>query len=170
MSSLFERRLRKSRLLSKPTILLALRFFWLVVVIWCEFGVFFYSLSDCRWPDKVIQSRVSRHSRNPASGSYRRAPFKARSPFQVKPTHVLLIADARLQNPAISAPNPWFGYDPNLAYLRKSWRVASRLRPNVVIFLGDTLGSSRHVASEAECVHCPYIVPKPKRMCLSVGR
>jgi hypothetical protein len=56
MSSLYERRLHKPRLLSKPTIFLALRFIWVIVVIWCEFGVFFYSLSDCRWPDKFFQS------------------------------------------------------------------------------------------------------------------
>ncbi|KAH0827465.1 Metallo-dependent phosphatase [Lanmaoa asiatica] len=130
MSSLYERRFHKSRLLSKSTIILALRFFWVIVVIWCEFGVFFYSLSDCRWPDKVFQP--------------------SRSTSEVKPTRVLLIADARLRNPAISAPSSWFGYDHSLAYLRKSWRVASRLHPNVVMFLGDTFASSRYVTSEKE--------------------
>lgn len=67
-----------------------------------------------------------------------------------------MVADARLRDPAISASNSWFGYDPNLSYLRKSWRAASRLHPNVVMFLGDTFASSRYVTSEAECVFlCP---------------
>ncbi|KAG9316319.1 hypothetical protein JVU11DRAFT_2350 [Chiua virens] len=129
MSFLYERRLYKSRLFSKPTIILALRFFWVIVVIWCDFGIFFYSLSNCRWPDKVVQS--------------------TRSESDVTPTRVLLIADVRLRNPSVP-PNSWFGRDPDLAYLRKSWSVASRLRPDVVMFLGDTLASSRHVVSEAE--------------------
>ncbi|KAF8135763.1 Metallo-dependent phosphatase [Boletus edulis] len=130
MSSLYERRLYKSRLLSKPILILALRFIWVILVIWCEFGVFFYSLSNCRWPDKVFQS--------------------TRLPSGVKPTRVLLVTDARLRNPSVSALNSWFGYDSDSAYLRKSWRVASRLHPDVVIFLGDTFASGRYVMSETE--------------------
>lgn len=142
------------RLLSKPTILLALRFFWVIVVIWCEFGVFFYSLSDCRWPDKDFKP-VSRHNQHLDEWLSLNPPSKARSllgsPPGVKPTRVLLIADVRLRNPTtISAPFSWFTHDPELAYLRKGWRVASRLRPNVVMFLGDTFASSRHITSEAE--------------------
>lgn len=151
MSSLYERRLGyRSRLLSKPAIVLALRTIWVLVVIWCEFGVFFYSLSDCRWPDKVLQS-VSSNSRDSPRWTDG-VSFKTRSPSEVKPTRVLLVADARLQNPSISALNSWFGYGPNTAYLRKSWRAMSRLRPDAVVFLGDTFASSRYVTSEAECV------------------
>ncbi|KIJ67631.1 hypothetical protein HYDPIDRAFT_84298 [Hydnomerulius pinastri MD-312] len=124
MSLLYERRSRNSRLLSRNFIILALRFFWVIVVIWCEFGVFFYSLSDCRWPDKVLR---------PA-----------------KPTRVLLITDAQLRNPATRSARSWFGYDSSTAYLRKGWSVVSRLHPNVVIFLGDTLASGRYVTTIAE--------------------
>lgn len=79
--------------------------------------------------------------------------FKSRSPSEAKPTRVLLVADAQLRDPStVSTLKSWFGYDSNTAYLRKSWRVASRLRPNIVMFLGDTFASGRYVTSEAECV------------------
>lgn len=155
MGSLYERRLHKSRLLSKPTIILALRFFWVIAVIWCEFGVFFYSLSDCRWPDKTFH--VSGNILNTSKWVSLTVPFKTRSPSEVKPTRVLLVADAQLRNPSISAPASWLGYYPNTAYLRKSWRVASRLHPDVVLFLGDTFASSRYVTKEAECVSRPVL-------------
>lgn len=84
--------------------------------------------------------------------------LKAHS-LDVKPTRVLLVADAQLRNPSgISALNSWFGYDHYTAYLRKSWRVVSRLHPNAVMFLGDTFASSRYVTSETECVFRPVDV------------
>lgn len=68
---------------------------------------------------------------------------------------MLLVSDARLRNPAISAPKLWFDYDFNLAYVRKSWKVASRLYPDVVVFLGDTFASGRSITSEEEYVFRP---------------
>ncbi|KAF9222701.1 hypothetical protein BS17DRAFT_177773 [Gyrodon lividus] len=127
MSLLYERRSKKSRILSRKTITTGLRFLWVIVVIWCEFGVFFYSLSDCRWPEKALK-------------------HTGRS--EAKPTRVLLITDAQLRNPAASARS-WLGYDSNTVYLRRSWSAASRLHPNVVIFLGDTLASGRYVTNNA---------------------
>ncbi|KIJ08413.1 hypothetical protein PAXINDRAFT_88866 [Paxillus involutus ATCC 200175] len=121
MSRLYERRSHKPRLFSRKTIILGLRFLWVILVIWCEFGAFFYVLSDCRWPDKALRP--------------------------TKPTRVLLITDAQLRNPAVSARS-WLGYDSNAAYLRRSWSAVSRLHPNVVIFLGDTLASGRYVMSD----------------------
>ncbi|KIK97132.1 hypothetical protein PAXRUDRAFT_825260 [Paxillus rubicundulus Ve08.2h10] len=127
MRRLYERRSYKPPLCSRKTIILGLRFLWVILVIWCEFGAFFYALSDCRWPDKALR------------------PIHA----QTKPTRVLLITDAQLQNPAVPARS-WLGCDSNTAYLRRSWSAVSRLHPNVVIFLGDTLASGRYVTSDKE--------------------
>ncbi|KAH7920783.1 Metallo-dependent phosphatase [Leucogyrophana mollusca] len=128
MSSLHERRSRKSRLLSRDVIIMGLRFFWTIVVIWCEFGVFFYSLSDCRWPDKALKLPGSKD----------------------KPMRVLLISDPQVRNPFSSSMNSWFGYSSTGTYLRKSWSVVTRLHPQAVIFLGDMLASGRYVTNKEE--------------------
>lgn len=60
---------------------------------------------------------------------------------------MLLVADAQVPNPATTS-----GYDHITTYLRKSWSVASRLRPNVVIFLGDTLSYGRYITNKEEYV------------------
>ncbi|KAG1735141.1 Metallo-dependent phosphatase [Suillus paluster] len=128
MSFIYERRTRKSRLLSRNTIINLLRFFWVVIVIWCEFGVFFYSLSDCKWPDKELREA---------------------GPSQ-KPTRVLLISDPQLPNPRRSGIS-WFGHDASSTrYLRKGWSVVTRLHPHVVVWLGDVLASGRYVTNEEE--------------------
>ncbi|KAF9231291.1 hypothetical protein BU15DRAFT_37428, partial [Melanogaster broomeanus] len=106
-----------------------LRLLWVVVVIRCEFGVFFHSPSDCRWPENVLQPVINKHHNLFKVGAF--GP------------------DAQLQNPATSA-SLWFRYDSNMAYLSKSWSVVSRFHPNVVISLGDTLASGRYVTSDGE--------------------
>ncbi|KAH7913478.1 Metallo-dependent phosphatase [Hygrophoropsis aurantiaca] len=126
MSSLHERRSRKSSLLSRNVIILALRFFWMIVVIWCEFGVFFYSLSDCRWPDKALTSSGTKD----------------------KPMRVLLVSDPQVRNP--SNMRSKIGYSSAKRYLLKSWSVVTRLHPHAVIFLGDMLSSGRYITSEEE--------------------
>lgn len=128
MSFIHERRARNSRLLSRNTIINLLRFFWVVLVIWCEFGVFFYSLSDCKWPDKELREAGSTE----------------------KPTRVLLISDPQLPNPRRSGIS-WFGYGASSTrYLRKGWSVVTRLHPHAVVWLGDVLASGRYVTSEDE--------------------
>lgn len=128
MSFIHERRARNLRLLSRNTTINLLRFFWVVLVIWCEFGVFFYSLSDCKWPDKELKEAGSTE----------------------KPTRVLLVSDLQLPNPRHSGIS-WFGYDASSTrYLRKGWSVVTRLHPHVVVWLGDTLASGRYVTSEDE--------------------
>lgn len=72
-------------------------------------------------------------------------------PNATKPTRVLLIADAQVPNPATQ--RSWWGGDHVTMYLRKSWSVTSRLRPDVVIFLGDTLASGRYVMGKEEYVY-----------------
>lgn len=74
--------------------------------------------------------------------------LQLRPPTATKPTRVLLIADAQVPNPATQ--RSWWGEDHVTMYLRKSWSVTSRLRPDVVIFLGDTLASGRYVMSKEE--------------------
>lgn len=128
MSFIHERRTRNSRLLSRNTIINLLRFFWVILVIWCEFGVFFYSLSDCKWPDKELKEAGSTE----------------------KPTRVLLISDPQLPNPRRSGIS-WFGYSASSTrYLRKGWSVVTRLHPHAVVWLGDVLASGRYVTSEDE--------------------
>jgi hypothetical protein len=34
--------------------------------------------------------------------------------------------------------------------IRKSWNVATQLRPNVVVFLGDMMDNGRYASSDAE--------------------
>ncbi|OAX44101.1 hypothetical protein K503DRAFT_839588 [Rhizopogon vinicolor AM-OR11-026] len=127
MSFIHERRTRNSRLLSRNTIITLLRFFWVVVVIWCEFGVFFYSLSDCKWPDKELKQTGSSE----------------------KPTRVLLISDPQLPNPSRSGTS-WFDYGTSTRYLRKGWSVVTRLHPHAVVWLGDLLASGRYITSDDE--------------------
>lgn len=128
MSFIHERRTRNSRLLSRNTIINLLRFFWVVLVIWCEFGVFFYSLSDCKWPDKELKEAGSTE----------------------KPTRVLLISDPQLSNPRRSGIS-WLGYDASSTrYLRKGWSVVTRLHPHAVVWLGDMLASGRYITNEDE--------------------
>lgn len=40
----------------------ALRFAWVVAVVWYEIGTFFWSVSGCRWPDKSLQRVCDRLS------------------------------------------------------------------------------------------------------------
>lgn len=128
MGLLHDRRSHAPRLRSRRIAIFALRLFWVISTIWCEFGVFFYSLVHCRWPDKVLQLQLT---------------------SATKPTRVLLIADAQVPNPAV-AGSSWLGEDTVTSYLRKSWSVAYRLHPDIVIFLGDTLSAGRYVRSKEE--------------------
>jgi hypothetical protein len=70
-------------------------------------------------------------------------------------SHVLIISDAQVKNPAI-APSWMSSFFTSLQqlvfrlYLEKSWRVARRLKPDHVIFLGDMTASGRQVVSDEE--------------------
>lgn len=46
----------KSRLCAAPIDVHALRLFWIALVLWYEYGTFFWSVSGCRWPDKSLQN------------------------------------------------------------------------------------------------------------------
>ena len=114
------------------------------MVIWCEAGEFFHSVSGCRFPD----SKVS-------TAHLRDLPKEERSTY---PTHVVLLADPQIPHPTLSYPSrnqvlqkisTWF-ID---LYMRKSWDVLKRLgRIDAVIMAGDMMDWGRGVFDDEECV------------------
>ncbi|KAG6918547.1 hypothetical protein DXG01_013637 [Tephrocybe rancida] len=122
------RKFKSSSHFYSPT--LTINFFrlcWIVLVIWGDLGAFYWSLSTCKWPEP--------------------------SPSE-KPTRVLLVSDPQVQHPlekdaqtSFTSRLRRFIFDLNL---KKSWDVTTRMRPHVVIFLGDMLASGRDVKDEIE--------------------
>ncbi|TFK44849.1 hypothetical protein BDQ12DRAFT_641844 [Crucibulum laeve] len=111
-----------------------LRLFWVVLAIIYEWGVFYWSLSSCKWP---VLDGVSQYYQLPGS--------RAR---------VLLVADTQVQHPALPVHGSrWtnvlgrFIFDMNL---KRNWWVAARMQPNVVIFLGDMLANGRSARTERQ--------------------
>ncbi|WVR09143.1 hypothetical protein IAU60_006205 [Kwoniella sp. DSM 27419] len=128
---------RESGLKARGTQLLALRFGWIVLVIWFEVGDFFHSLSTCRFPDSILR-RSHPHIKDP-------------------PAHVVLLADTHVPHPVLSYPpdsRPWVNWikqQMDELFMRKSWNVVMRLgRVDAVIVLGDMLDCGRGVMSDAE--------------------
>ncbi|KAI5450911.1 hypothetical protein NCC49_002651 [Naganishia albida] len=123
---------------SRMTLIWGMRFGWIVMVIWCEVGEFFHSVSGCRFPD----SRVSTAHLGRGDGTY--------------PTHVVLLADPQIPHPTLSYPSrsqplqkitTWF-ID---LYMRKSWDVLRRLgRIDAVIMAGDMMDWGRGVFDDQE--------------------
>ncbi|KAK7472737.1 hypothetical protein VKT23_000847 [Stygiomarasmius scandens] len=130
MPGLTER--RNSRLTpwlySRAVVVNILRMIWASIIIWGEFGIYFWSISYCKWPST---STGSQHT-----------------------THVLLISDPQVQRPSIfREQSSWSGVIKQLIYdvnLKKSWRIVKGLQPDVIFFLGDLLASGRMVNSEIE--------------------
>ncbi|ORY24794.1 Metallo-dependent phosphatase-like protein [Naematelia encephala] len=127
---------RRSGLKSRSFQLLAIRFGWVVLVIWYEF---FSSLSSCKFPDAELLRRQV------PSGS------------SVRPTHVVLLADPHVPHPRMSYPpdsRPWVNFleqGMDELFMRKSWNVVMRLgRVDAVIVLGDMLDWGRGAMSDAE--------------------
>ncbi|KAF7315537.1 Metallophos domain-containing protein [Mycena indigotica] len=120
---------RISRTLSRTVVINSLRLGWIVALVAGELGVYFYSLSSCKWPER---------------NEWRRG----------KPTHVLLISDPQVRHPSVSWRRQSLRqtlyealYELNL---KRSWHVTQRLNPHAVFFLGDMLSSGKFVRSEAE--------------------
>jgi hypothetical protein len=59
-------RLRKQR---PDLVVRGLRVFWITVVLWGEIGVFYWSLSDCAWPDGSLALVRGSLDRAAVSGS-----------------------------------------------------------------------------------------------------
>lgn len=82
-----------------------------------------------------------------------------------KPTHVLLVADPQvLDHRSYPGRAPWLmALSQRMVdlYLRKSWRAALRLRPDVVVFLGDMMDGGRHDMSDAESVSALWCAVGP---------
>ncbi|KAF8622775.1 hypothetical protein AX15_006858 [Amanita polypyramis BW_CC] len=119
-------------ILFKFRIVKALRLFWTFLVIWLEYGIFRYSVQKCGWPDSKFQMTFT----------------------STHPTHVLVVAD-----PQILDHRSYPGRSAILTYIsqvlvdlniRKSWREATRLKPDAVVFLGDMMDGGRFPMSDAE--------------------
>lgn len=87
------------------------------------------------------------------SSQLRRAEI-VQAGYTDKPTHVLLVADPQvLDHRSYPGRSSWlmiltqFVVDLNI---RKSWTVATRFRPNVVVFLGDMMDNGRYASGDAE--------------------
>ncbi|CAE6461304.1 unnamed protein product [Rhizoctonia solani] len=116
---------RRARVYSQPLVINSLRFFWICLIFWLEIGVFYWSLRSCHWPDSTIKTAQRPH-----------------------PTHVMLIADPQIIDHRSYPGRPeWlkalsqFIVDSNL---RKSWRAARHLSPDIVVFLGDMMDGGRY--------------------------
>ncbi|KAJ7497439.1 hypothetical protein FB451DRAFT_1017458 [Mycena latifolia] len=120
-------RFPRTVLSSRTVVINGIRLAWIVVLVWGELGIYFWSLSSCKWPENA---------------EWRRG----------KPTHVLLISDPQVRHPA-AIERSWvksleqFLYEINL---KRSWHVTRRLNPHAVFFLGDMLSGGKYVRSEAE--------------------
>ncbi|KAL1696336.1 hypothetical protein GGG16DRAFT_43723, partial [Schizophyllum commune] len=114
---------------SRPLVLNALRLLWIVIVVWGEIGVYYWSLSSCRWPDKSL-------------------------PQDAPPTHILLISDPQVRPPRdFWEDTSWFASAREFFFelnLKRNWHVTRRLKPQTIFFLGDMLASGKYVHSEPE--------------------
>lgn len=141
-----ERRSLRATNLSSRTITIHLfRLCWVVVLIWGELGIFFWSLSSCRWPNlKTVGISFFRFIQWP----------KADIQSTEKPTHVLLVSDPQVRLPSDPQRDAvWLGRIRQFVVdlnLKKSWHVATRLQPHVVVFLGDMLANGKSIKNEAE--------------------
>ncbi|KAJ4477028.1 hypothetical protein C8J55DRAFT_561678 [Lentinula edodes] len=117
------------RFLSRTLIVNVWRLLGIILLVWGEFGVYFWSLSSCKWPATAVQSTE-------------------------KPTHILLLTDTQLEHPyAYREKASWSDFLHRLTYelyLKRSWRVSMRMKPNTVFFLGDMLASGKDMSSDKE--------------------
>ncbi|KAJ7188118.1 hypothetical protein C8R46DRAFT_1053710 [Mycena filopes] len=122
-------RFSQTILSSRTVVINGVRLSWIVVLVWGEIGIYFWSLSSCKWPENPEW----RHG---------------------KPTHVLLISDPQVRHPSVVwSESSWLKSLSQFSYeitLKRSWHVARRLNPHAVFFLGDMLSSGKYVRSEAE--------------------
>lgn len=149
-------RLRKQR---SDLVVQGLRVFWVTVVLWGEIGIFYWSLSDCTWPDKSL-AEVRRSPDTHEYLSLISILLYVQASSRVEPAakHILLIADPYVLPPSTKplakitswlSPSAW----PSLrreAHLHKSWSVTRRLHPDLIVFLGDMLGTGRSMQDDIE--------------------
>ncbi|KAF5354930.1 hypothetical protein D9756_005402 [Leucocoprinus leucothites] len=108
-----------------------LRFLWVLLICWGELGVYFWSLSTCKWPVPKASEK--------AAG---------------KALHVLLVSDTQISVPSLSSKSTPSFLHPRAfltdKFLKKSWYVTRRLDPQVVFFMGDMLSHGKTVENEAQ--------------------
>ncbi|CAK5281765.1 unnamed protein product [Mycena citricolor] len=116
-------------ILSRPRFVVeSLRLLWLGIAVWYEHIVFLVTIRRCSWPDSDT--------------------------LDSPPSHVLIVADPQILDHR-SYPDrglvltyiSQFLVDLNL---RKSWRASLKLKPDVVVFLGDMMDGGRFAMSDAE--------------------
>ena len=61
----------------------------------------------------------------------------------------MLVSDPQIKPPKGVHDESWL-FDSSM---RRGWRAAKRLHPDIVIFLGDMLSAGKYVRSEKECVY-----------------
>ena len=122
-------RRRGAGLRSRLTAVNALRILWVLVVLWCELGVFLWSVAWCRWPKQVGST----------------------------PIHVLLVADPQVPRPYKGWAPSFVSLKQYIVNhnLRKSWNAAKILRPQAVVFLGDMLRHGSKIQEMTEYVCRP---------------
>lgn len=135
------------RFFSRTVIVNVWRLIAIVLLIWGEFGVYFWSLSSCRWPTTTQVRILYLH----------RLRLMTEVQFAVleKPTHILLLSDTQVELPVAYKKASWAKSLHQLTYnlyLKRAWRVTMRLNPNVVFFLGDMLVDGKKMQSEQEYV------------------
>ncbi|KAL5523938.1 hypothetical protein ACEPAG_8111 [Sanghuangporus baumii] len=119
--------LRPRALLPKSPVA-AVRTVWILAVLWYELIVFRWDLAGCRWPDDELDGVLK---------------DEEGSSFSASLTHVLLIADPQIRAPRRhSAWRRWLHLTD--LTLRKRWSFVRRVRPDVVVFLGDMLDRGRY--------------------------
>lgn len=107
---------------------------WVGLISYNEMGAFRNRVLKCAWPDASLELSSSDGLQTP--------------------THVLVLAD-----PQILDSQSYPGRHPLLlwltrvlvdGYLRKSWNAAMRLKPDMVIFLGDMMDGGRYALSDEQ--------------------
>ncbi|KAL6308218.1 hypothetical protein BKA93DRAFT_766007 [Sparassis latifolia] len=131
----FPRHARRSSLLSRLNAALLrfklvnwLRLIWLTTVLWDELGIFHLSLAFCKWPDDDLPQQKE------------------------TPTHVLLVSEPQVRYiPAskrtLIARLRNFFYE---LTLQKNWSSVIRLKPDLVVFLGDMINSVRALKTDTD--------------------
>ncbi|KAJ7780523.1 Metallo-dependent phosphatase-like protein [Mycena maculata] len=121
------------KVLKSRLIVNGLRLLWTGLAVWHEHAIFLYSVHKCVWPDSEIQ-----------------VPIESSPP----PAHVLIVADPQiLDHRSYPGRAPYLTYISQLLVdlnLRKSWRAALHMRPDVVVFLGDMMDGGRFTMSDDE--------------------
>lgn len=127
-----------------------LRLLWCSVVLWYEFGIFYVALWSCPWPDTTLPTVSVLFFAvwwSNADGACHLA-----SKHHEKPAHVLLVADPQVRDLSTSRRLGFSAFRQFLVdlALKRNWHFASRMRPHVVVFLGDLLPSWRFIKSDDE--------------------